>query len=349
MTVKKFMTSVADVYAYDDADNLVFTAKTLLDSSIDVKLGSSEVRGGRGNQLQYVYFHSNAMTVTLNDTQWNLAFLASTMGQSIVTGNDIYAEETITLGASGAGTVTGTPKAIQGATLYGWVSQVDGTTERVTFSGSTFASSSGSSGDVVCVRYYKADAASTSLLIPASAFPKVLRLVMEAPLNSSDVATNLIGKVQFIVYKAILSGSFTLNLKSDGVSQTPLSAMALAYSDAETSACTNAPVYAKIIEVVDSANWYDGVTALAISGGNFGITAGTSPKTLVVYAIKPDGISAPFVVDNSLLDFTSGTVGTATVGLHTGIVTRVANGTTLITVAITAVPTIEAQATCTAS
>jgi hypothetical protein len=289
------------------------------------------------------------MSITLNDTQWNLAFLASTVGKSVVTGNDIYAEETITLGASGAGTVTGTPKAIQGATLYGWVSHVDGTVQRVTFSGSTFASSTGTSGDVVCVRYYKADAASTSVLIPASAIPKVLRLVMEAPLNSSDVATNLIGKVQFVVYKAILSGSFTLNLKSDGVSQTPLSAMALAYSDSETASCTSEPVYAKIIEVIDNANWYDSVVALAISGGNFGITAGTSPKTLVVYGIKDDGISAPFVIDNSLLDFTSATTATATAGLHTGIITRIANGTSVITVSVTAVPTIEAQCTVTAS
>jgi hypothetical protein len=349
MTIKKFLTSVADVYGYDQSDNLVFTAKTLLDSSIDVKLGSTEVRGGRGAQLQYVYYHTNAMTVTLNDTQFNLAFLASTVGQSVVTGNNIYAEETITLGASGGGTVTGTPLAIQGTTLYGWVSQVNGTTERVTFSGSTFASSSGTIGDSVCVRYYKANTGSTSVLIPANAIPKVVRLVMEAPLNSADVSTNQIGKVQFVVYKAVLSGSFTLNLKSDGVSQTPLTAMALAYSDATTAACTSAPVYAKIIEIQDSANWWDGVTALAISGGDFGITAGTSPKTLVVYAIKPDGITAPFVVPNADLDFTSSTGAVATIGLHTGIVTRIGNGTSLLTAQITAAPLIDASCTVTAS
>jgi len=346
--IKKFLTSVADVYGYDENDTLLFSGKTLLDSSLDVKLGSSEVRGGRGNQLLYVYYHSNAMNITLNDTQWNLQFLGSTVGQDVVTGNDIYTEETITLGASGGGTVTGTPLAIQGATIYGWVTQLDGDVERVTFSGSTFASSTGTSGDVVCVRYYAANAASRSITIPANAIPKIVRLVMEAPLNSSDEATNLIGKVQFIIYKAVLSGSFTLSLKSDGVSQTPLTAMALAYSDAETAACTSAPVYAKIVEVLDSANWYDNVVGLSISGGNFGITAATSPKTLTVYAVKDNG-DAPFIVDNSLLDFTSGTVGTATVGLHTGIVTRVANGTTLITAAITAVPTIETQATCTAT
>ena len=45
---KKFLTSVADVYAYDTSDNILFTGKTLLDSSIEVSLGSAPVRGGRG-------------------------------------------------------------------------------------------------------------------------------------------------------------------------------------------------------------------------------------------------------------------------------------------------------------
>ena len=260
MTIKKFMTSVADVYGYDENDVLLFTAKTLLDSSIDVKLANQEVRGGRGNQLLFVYYHSNAMTITLNDSQWNLGFLGSTIGSDVTTGNNVYTEETITLGTSGSGTVIGTPLAIQGTTLYGWVTQLDGTIERVTFSGKTFASSTGSNGDPVCVRYYATNASSRSITIPANAIPKVVRLVMEAQLNSSDQSTNKIGIIQFIVYKAQLSGSFTLSLKADNVSQTPLSAMALAYSDTESAACTSEPVYAKILEILDSANWYDGVT-----------------------------------------------------------------------------------------
>lgn len=215
MAIKKFLTSVADVYGYDQNDVLIFTSKTLLDSSMEVTLGSSEVRGGRGNQLLYTYYHTGAMNVTLNDTQFNLALLSATAGQDIATGNNIYTEETITLGASGGGTVTGTPLAIQGTALYGWVTQLDGTIERVTFSGSTFASSSGTSGDVVCVRYYALDAASRSVTIPANAIPKIVRLVMSAQLNSSDVATNKIGEVQIIVPKFSLSGAFTLSMTSD--------------------------------------------------------------------------------------------------------------------------------------
>ena len=345
MTTKKFMVSVADVYGYDENDVLLFESKTLLDSSIEVTLGSSEVRGGRGNQLQYVYYHSNAMNITLNDTQWNLNFLGNTVGESVVVGSNIYTEETITLGANGGGTVTGTPLAIQGTALYGWVRQLDGTSERVTFTVSTFASSTGTSGDVVCVRYYALDNASNSITIPANAIPKVVRLVMEASLNTGDESANQIGKIQFIVYKATLSGSFTLSLTSDGVSQTPLSAMALAYQDAETTACTSAPVYAKIIEVLDSANWYDGVTALAISGGDFSLATTLGTQQLVVYAIKPS--ASPFIAPVADLDFASATVGAATVGLHTGLVTGVGAGTSLLTVAITAAPLIDASATVT--
>ena len=347
MATKKFLTSVMDAYLYDESDNLLGIAKTLIDSSLDVKLASSEVRGGRGNQLLYTYYHSNAMTISLNDTQWNLEFLASTLGSDVTTGNSVYTEETITLGASGAGTVTGTPLAIQGATLYGWVTQLDGTVERVTFTGSSFASSSGTSGDVVCVRYYAENAASRSVVVPANAIPKIARIVLEGQLNSSDVSTHKIGVVQVIIPRATLSGSFTLSLKSDGVSQTPLTAMALAYTDADSASCTSAPVYAKIIEILDSVNWYDDVIALAIEGGNFALTH-PDTQTLVVYALKGNGDS-PFIPPYADLTISSGTVGTATVGANTGLVTTVAAGTTLLSVVITSKNTIEASCTLTVS
>lgn len=242
MTIKTFLTSVADVDAYDENQNIVFTSKTLLDSSVDVKLGSTPIRGGKGSQLLFVYYHTNEMTIQLSDTQFNLAMLGSTQGSDVTTGNDIYTSETITLTSGGGGTVSGTPLAISGTTVYGWVKQLDGSTERVTFTGSTFSSSSGTSGDVVCVTYYVENAASTSITIPANAIPKVLRLVMRAQLNSGDESANVIGEVQFIVPKATLSGAFNIAMKSDGVSTTPLSAMALASEDLTTAACSNVPV-----------------------------------------------------------------------------------------------------------
>lgn len=341
MAIRKFLTSVADVYGYDQDDNLVFVSKTLLDSSMDVKVGSSQVRGGRGNQLLYMYYHTGEMNISLNDTQWNLAFLGQTVGSDVATGNNVYSEENVTLSGGGAGTVAGTPLALpRSGIVYGWVALKDGTTERVTFSGSNFTCS-GSSGDVVCVRYYVANAASRSITIPANIIPKVVTLVMEAQLNSGDEVTNKIGTIQLVVPRAALSGAFTVSMKSDGVSQTPLSAMALADQDLTNAACSSEPVYAKITEILDNANWYDGVTALAIDGGDFtlGTTLGT--KTLTVYAIRPG--DAPFVAPNSGLSFTSSDTAKATAGLHTGLITGVAAGTSTIKAVITAKTTIEVE------
>lgn len=347
MTTKKFLTSVADVIAYDSDDNIVFTAKTLLDSSMEVTLANAEVRGGRGNKLLYQYYHTGALNITLTDTQFNLAMLGATVGKSIVTGNNVYTEEDVTLGASGAGTVTGTPLALPDSGLiYGWVSLVDGTTERVTFTGSNFTCS-GSQDDVVCVRYYALDSASRSVEIPANAIPSVVRLVMEAQLNSSDVATNKIGIVQMIIPKLILSGAFTISMTSDGVSNTPLTGMALAYSNSATAACTTEEVYAEVIEILDSTNWYDDVIALAIEGGDFALTD-PATDTLVVYAIKNNG-DAPFVPPYADLTFSSDTPATATIGANTGVVTTVAAGTTLLSVYITSKSSIEASCTLTVS
>src|SRR3989304_5884612 len=100
-----------------------------------------------------------------------------------------------------------------------------------------------------------------------------------------------------------------------GDSQTPLSGFAYDNREEGTAACTSEDVYATVLEILDNANWYDGVTALSIDGGDFALTHPAS-RTLVVYAIRPG--DAPFVAPNSGLDFTSGTPGTATIGLHTG-------------------------------
>ncbi len=241
MTIKKFLTSVADIDFYDQNDTLLITAKTLIDSAIDVKLGSTEIRGGRGAQLQYIYYHSNAMTITLTDAQFNLAFLGTTVGSGITTGNDVYTSENVTLGVAGAGSVTGTPLAIQSSTIYGWVKLKDGTTERVTFSGSDFTSS-GAENDVVCVTYFALNAASRSITVNANVIPTVGRLVLRAQLNSSDVSTNKIGELQIIVPRATLTGNFNLALKTDGVSSTPLSAMALASQDLTDASCQSEPI-----------------------------------------------------------------------------------------------------------
>ena len=342
MTTRKFLTSVADVYAYDESDNIVFTAKTLLDSSIEVSLGSTPVRGGRGNQLQYIYYHTGEMAFTLTDTQWNLGMIGSTVGSDYELGN-FYKEETLTVTA-GSTTVSATPVAFDGTTIYGWATSPLGVTQKVTFTGSSFTSLVGDeqSGSW-CVRYYTANISDgKSFTVNANMIPEVVKLVLETQLNSADVTTNKIGIVQIIAPTVTLSGAFTLSMTSDGVSNTPLTATALAYTGTVgDDACSNEPYYAKIIEIIDDSNWYDNVYDLSVSGGDFDMLA-DSLSTLVVYAVPTSGNS--FLVPNAYLDFTktSGTAGNCAVGLNTGIVsTGSESGSALLNVEITSASDID--------
>lgn len=336
--MKKFLVSTADVYGYDSNDNLLFVGKTLLDSSIETTLSNTDVRAGKGNQLQYIYYHTAEMNITVNEAQFSLDFLALNVGSPINTGANIWTEETVTV-TNGAGSVTGTPLAVQTQTIYGWVTKEDETVERVVFSGSDFTLTDNHYNGNVCVRYYTNDAAARQVTVYADMLPSVIRLVMVGTLASSDSTTNQIGTVQIEVPRASMTGAFTLSMTPDSVAQTPLSVRALAATELAGGCDGNRPIYATITEKINGANWYDNVIALAIEGGDF--TMGTGETVaLQVYAIRNDG-SAAFLAPTSGLTFASSEQSYATVA--GGIVSGVAAGSTTIKATITEVPEIDAN------
>ena len=337
--MKKFLVSTADVYGYDSNDNLLFVGKTLLDSSIETTLSNTDVRAGKGNQLQYIYYHTAEMNITINEAQFSLEFLALNTGSSIETGANIWTEESVTV-SNGAGVVTkGTPLAIQTQTIYGWVTKEDGTVERVAFTGANFTLADSSYNGTVCVRYYTNDAAARKVTVYADMLPSTIRLVMVGTLASSDSTTNQIGTVQIEVPRASMTGAFTLSMTPDAVAQTPLSVRALASTETAGGCDGNRPIYATITEKINGARWYDNVIALAIKGGDFDLAKGTS-KSLQVYAIKNDG-SAAFLAPIDGLTFVSSETSKATV--EGGIVAGVAAGSSTIKATITEVPEIDAN------
>ena len=337
--MKKFLVSTADVYGYDSNDNLLFVGKTLLDSSIETTLSNTDVRAGKGNQLQYIYYHTAEMNITINEAQFSLEFLALNTGSSIETGANIWTEESVTV-SNGAGVVTkGTPLAIQTQTIYGWVTKEDGTVERVAFTGANFTLADSSYNGTVCVRYYTNDAAARKVTVYADMLPSTIRLVMVGTLASSDSTTNQIGTVQIEVPRASMTGAFTLSMTPDAVAQTPLSVRALASTETAGGCDGNRPIYATITEKINGAKWYDNVIALAIKGGDFDLESGDS-KILQVYAIKNDG-SAAFLAPVGGLTFVSSETSKATV--EGGIVAGVAAGSSTIKVTITEVPEIDAN------
>lgn len=336
--MKKFLVSTADVYGYDSEDNLLFVGKTLIDSSIETTLSNTDVRGGKGNQLQYIYYHTAEMNITINEAQFSLEFLALNVGSSIKTGANVWNEETVEVTA-GRGVVTKTPIALQSQTIYGWVTKEDGTVVRVSFSGNNFDLSDPSFNGSVCVRYYANDVAARQVTVYADMLPSVIRLVMEATLASSESTTNKIGTVQVEVPRASMTGAFTLSMTADGVSQTPLTVRALASTEAAGGCDGNRPIYATITEKLDAANWYDGVIGLSIKDGDFDLTV-PETKTLSVFAVKDDG-SAAFLAPISGLSFESDNASFASV--DNGVVTAVATGKAVIKATITAKPEIDAN------
>lgn len=337
MAMKKFLVSTANAYGYDANDNLVFVGKTLLDSSIETTLSNTDVRAGQGNQLQYIYYHTAEMNVTINEAQFSLEFLALNTGSGIETGANIWEEETVAI-ANGAGSVSGTPLSVQTQTIYGWVSKEDGTTERVIFNGSNFTLADNSYNGNACVRYYANNASARKVNIYADMLPSTIRLVLEATLASSDSTTNKIGTVQIEIPRASMTGAFTLSMTPDSVAQTPLSVRALASNVVGGGCNGNRPIYATITEILDNVNWYDNVIALAITGGDFDLTVGGT-KTLQVYAIKGDG-SAAFLAPLSGLTFAK--TGNA-VNLSSNVVSGAAAGSSTVKATITEKPEIDAN------
>jgi hypothetical protein len=200
-----------------------------------------------------------------------------------------------------------------------------------------------------CVRYYTANlSVGKTVTIKANMIPKVVKLVMETQLNSSDVNTNKIGIVQIIAPTVTLSGAFSIAMKADGVANTPLTGTALAYYGDAGTGCGSDPYYAEIIEIIDDTDWWDDVIGLSVEGGDFTIGNSTT-STLVVWAIP--AVGAAFIPPVGDLDFNLVGTPTATgttVGLHTAIVTSsTTDGSAVIKANITSATTIDTTVTVT--
>jgi len=330
--MKKFLVSVADVRGYTLDNQLLFEGKTMLDSSIETTLSNTDVRAGQGNQLQHIFYHSGELTATITESQFSLDFLALNTGSVVNVGAKMYTEESVTL-AAGAGSILGTPISTSTGAIYGWITFPDGSNERVTFSDKAFTTTRTSSTETVCVRYFHVDTNAKEIKVNANMMPSTIKLVMEASLCSSDATTTKIGKVQIIIEKASMTGAFTLSMTPDAVASTPLSIRALAYAETGGGCDGTEPIYARIIEKLNGAHWYDDVVSLAVVGGDFAL-ANLATKQLDIKAIP--SVGAAFTPPYADLTFAGTTVACTSGGLVTG---ATGGGTVLVT--ITAKPTVE--------
>lgn len=336
--MKNFIAGPAKVDAFLNGQ-LMFTAQTILDSSISLSVSKEEVRGGAGNSLWGNYYHTSAMAINLTDIMFKLEYLALNTGSVIQQGSDLFTEEQVTIGKNGAGTVAGTPVAVDDYGIIGWASKAGADDwQRVQFTTKNFTFAGGAEGDVVCVKYVANDAAARKIIISSDFIPETVQLVMTANLYSGgkNLATStLSGQVQVNVPRFQFDGNQEISMTSTGVANSPMSGSALAN---ESASCDGKGYYAIITEKINGAKWYDNVYALAIVNGNLDLKVNAT-ETLQVMAIPYYGSAFP--CDNAELTFTSIAPSTASVGANTGVVKGVAAGSTGITVAITGKPAVE--------
>lgn len=319
MAKKEFIagTGVAEYFTFDGQK--VFSARTLIDSSINITASEEEVRGGDGNVLLGKYFHTTGFGLTLQDALFDLNYLSLKVGSAINIGGDVLTSEVVTVGASGAITVAGTPKAFLGG-VYGWY----GDNQRCTFSGKTSTVTGFTTGDKVTVQYYAQDEALQELVINSKFIPSVGYMVLRANLFSgdpSDVAnsTSKVGEVIVEIPSFQLGSATDLAMTSTGASQTSLDGTALSTTDAERPD----GYYAKIKLTRTGGKWYDTLVGLAIDSSD-DVNVG---DVLTIYAVFKNAKSKIITPDK--LTFTGAdTTGkvTATTGQKVTVKVKGATG-----------------------
>ena len=329
--MRKFLVGVGVASLYDPTTgDLIGTSKTMLDDSIATTTGSTPINGGVGNALLFTYFHTAKMAVTLTETQFNLAWIGKAVGANINTGKNVWLEESVVLGVGGTGTVLNTPLLSPDSisTVFGWVTDSNEVTTKVTFTGKNFTLAGGVTGQIVTVRYYENNASAKSITINSNIVPSIVRVVIDAQEGSNSAGTGICGSIQVEIDRLQLDGSNTISLKSNGVSDTQLKGDALAFVDPTTQISR----YATITEILNSSNWYDNVYAIASIADPITVSTASTTYQLEIRAIPTIGNA--FRPPYADITFLSSDATKATVSA-TGLVTKVAIGTCTITCTIT--------------
>ena len=340
-----FIGSTATVEMFSGS-TLFATARTMINNSISIDVSEEEVRGGEGAALRGTYNHSSSFGLKFEDSMFKLDYIAKNIGSSITLGGDVLYPEEITLTSGGAGTVlVNTPVAFGDEGIIGWANiKGESTVQTVTFTGSAFTFSGGTAGDIVCVKYLYLNSAARKLVVSANIIPDTIRVILKAGLFAGQEGSETkVGTIRIDVPRFKLMGTSEISLAMDGVSGTSLEGKALAV---EELSCDESSYYATILEVLTDAVWSDSVIGLAIISGDFALTH-PATETLDVRYVTSDGYTGK-VSDYSDLTFVSSETGYATISAS-GIATTVAAGDTLLSVTITAKPTVDASVTLTVS
>ncbi len=314
MNEKNFVVSVCDAIGKDaTTKEILFVGKTLINSALKETIQSKEITGGFGAGFQYEFSYGKKLECDIEDCKFEPTFLALNNGVLITseTNNYFSHNEVVTL-TSGTGALAQTPIG----KIY--VEMPDGTNQIVDTSNAKPITIGSDTIDIVCTYQYSTTVDTIS--IDSDKYPSSIELTLISKVFNANGQSK---ELQIFIPKYKISGSMDLSFTEDGVSSSKLSGKALA---------TNTNNYAKIMMKTLGSNSVP-VTQIACTTAEVTL-ANAATETLEVIGIR-GGVYGNVLMSNADLTFTSSAVGVATVGEHTGLITWIGAGDTIITIKLT--------------
>jgi hypothetical protein len=314
MANNQFLVSVAKAIARDPNTGAgIFLGKTNISSAFTLSMQKVEVRGGINNPLLYVYYHTRAVEIKVEDAIFNKTFLGLNVGQLTATGLvDVIQTECITL-VGNTGTTTLTP--LSDIAVY----MNDGTIQNVTPTGNTFTVVGGGSTSVDVV--YTINTTADQIAVATATPPSVVDMTLIAEVRDSTGV--IVNYLQIAIPRFQISGNYTLSLAANGVSNQSLDGYALAVNSTD---CTSGDYFAKVtwVPVASSAVSTGSIVAMP-STLTFPLASLPLSKNITVLGIRGTSnvtvtTSCSFVVGSSASPCFSA-------GLHTGVITCGSLGT----------------------
>ena len=307
--MNKFIAGVGNVTLFK-GDDLILTAKTLVDTSISFSVTLEDIRAGQGAKLYGKYAHTTGMTMKLTDAMWRIEMLGANIGASPASlGGSAIATYQVTAGTNGkldlvgANIPYGNAKPLPGSDreeyIYyapagesdnGWTKITK--TEITNNDGEIDTAGVITEGTLVCIKFIESLSNEKTLTVRGDFIPDTLTAIVEVPVFAGDSAGSVstkIGKVIITIPRFMLNGTMEMSMTMTGASQTAIEGSALAVTAANCLA--DQDYYAIISEVMDNATYWDGLKFIAIDvdGGEITVENGDKIR-LSVYGIFENAI-----------------------------------------------------------
>ena len=278
------------------------------------------------------------MNATLTDALFSLEYLSLKMGAEITVGSNGIVLESVTTTTANQITVTGTPVALQSFGLIGWWSYAGKDEwQKITFEGKTATAVNLPIGSEVCVKYCADQEAARQFIIPTNIIPKEITMILQYPLfragTTSLTQSYRVGTLEVKIPRFLPDPSIDMSLTSSGAATTSFSGTALPYK-ASTGCQNDGGNYAIFTEIIDGANWYDGLSTIAVDNADIRLVNGGT-TTLRLWGVYNDGANlSTKPLDNTKMTYTVTPNSVANVSAA-GVVTAASEGTATIKIVAT--------------